>query len=132
MWRCSSCCCRNRWGKKAGTDKTWYVRPFRRNVKRTSRTVKTIQDSRNCRNHYQSSWHCSRLCKKRTWLRKKQSLWNRNFIRHRKINSDIKRRIRCGKTFYSGIFLRRTRRFLYDSILISNNRGTSIRCLWYF
>ena len=31
------------------------VRPFRRNVKRTSRTVKTIQDSRNCRNHYQSS-----------------------------------------------------------------------------
>lgn len=62
-------------------------------------------------------------------LRKKQSLWNRNFIRHRKINSDIKRRIRCGKTFYSGIFLRRTRRFLYDPILISNNRGTSIRCL---
>ena len=25
------------------------------NVNRTSRTVKTIQDSRNCRNHYQSS-----------------------------------------------------------------------------
>lgn len=40
-----------------------------------------------------------------------------------KINSDIKRRIRCGKTFYSGIFIGRTRRFLYDSILISNNRG---------